>query len=95
MFGNVGTLMYFKFGAQDAEYMAKEYSPVFSEQDLVNIDKYKAVMKLSIDTQPSKPFSILVIITISFFLITGLIGKLNTCLWIFSVTGKFQLFHSL
>lgn len=58
VFGNVGTMMCYKIGAQDAEYMAKEMSPVFSEQDLINLDKYKSVMKLSIDTQPSRPFSI-------------------------------------
>ena len=59
IFGNVGSMMAYKIGAQDAEYMAKEMAPVFSDQDLINIDKYKAVMKLSIDTQPSKPFSII------------------------------------
>lgn len=59
VFGNVGSMMCYKIGAGDAEYMAKEMAPVFSDQDLVNIDKYKAVMKLSIDTQPSKPFSII------------------------------------
>lgn len=59
VFGNVGSIMCYKIGATDAEYMAKEMAPVFSEQDLVNMDKYKAVMKLSIDTQPSKPFSII------------------------------------
>jgi len=59
IFGNVGTMMCYKIGAQDAEDMAKEMAPVFSDQDLVNIDKYKAVMKLSIDTQPSRPFSII------------------------------------
>jgi len=58
VFGNVGTMMAYKIGAQDAEHMAKEMAPVFSDQDLINIDKYKAVMKLSIDTQPSRPFSI-------------------------------------
>ncbi len=58
IFGNVGTMMSFKIGAQDAEAMAKEMTPTFTDQDLINIDKYKAVMKLSIDTQPSKPFSI-------------------------------------
>lgn len=56
--GNVGTMMCYKIGAQDAEVMGKEFSPAFTDQDLVNIDKYKAVMKLSVDTQPSKPFSI-------------------------------------
>lgn len=59
IFGNVGSMMAYKIGAQDAEYMAKEMAPVFSDQDLINIDKHKAVMKLSIDTQPSKPFSII------------------------------------
>jgi hypothetical protein len=58
VFGNVGTMMCYKISATDAEFMAKEMAPVFSDQDLVNIDKFKAVMKLSIDTQPSKPFSI-------------------------------------
>ena len=58
VFGNVGTIMSYKIGAQDAEYMAKEMAPTFSDQDLINIDKFKAVMKLSIDGQPSQPFSI-------------------------------------
>lgn len=58
VFGNVGSIMSYKIGAQDAEYMAKEFAPVFSDQDLINIDKFKAVMKLSIDGQPSRPFSV-------------------------------------
>ncbi len=58
VFGNVGTMMFYKIGAQDAEYCAKEMGPTFSETDLVNMDKYKAVMKLSVETQPSTPFSI-------------------------------------
>jgi hypothetical protein len=59
IFGNVGTMMSYKIGAQDAEPMSKEFAPYFTDQDLINIDKYKAVMKLSVDTQPSKPFSII------------------------------------
>jgi hypothetical protein len=59
VFGNVGTMMFYKIGAQDAEYCAKEMAPTFSEQDMVNLDKYKAVIKLSVDTQPSPPFSII------------------------------------
>jgi len=58
VFGNVGTMVSYKIGAQDAEFMGKEFAPVFSDQDLINIDKFQAVMKLSIDTQPSKAFSI-------------------------------------
>ena len=58
IFGNVWTIMSYKVWAKDAEYLEQEFAPEFSRQDLVNIDKFKAVMKLSIDTQPSRPFSI-------------------------------------
>lgn len=58
VFGNVGTMMCFKIGATDAEYMAKEMAPIFTSQDLINIDAFKGVIKLSIDNQPSVPFSI-------------------------------------
>ncbi len=58
IFGNVGSMMCYKIGAQDAEHMAKEMAPVFSDQDLINMDKYKGVARISIDTQPSRPFSL-------------------------------------
>ncbi len=58
VFGNVGTMMFYKIGPQDAEFCAKEMSPVFSESDMVNVDAFKGCMKLSIDSQPSRPFSI-------------------------------------
>ncbi len=58
IFGNVGTMMFYKIGPQDAEVCAKEMAPVFSEQDLVNMDAFKGAMKLSIDGQPSRPFSL-------------------------------------
>ena len=58
VFGNVGTMMFYKIGPQDTEVCAKEMSPVFSEQDLVNIEAFRGCMKLSVDGQPSRPFSI-------------------------------------
>jgi hypothetical protein len=58
VFGNVGTMMFYKIGPQDAEVCAKEMAPVFSEQDMVNMEAFKGTMKLSIDGQPSRPFSI-------------------------------------
>ncbi len=58
IFGNVGTMMFYKIGPQDAEVCSKEMAPVFSEQDLVNMDAFKGAMKLSLDGQPSRPFSI-------------------------------------
>ncbi|MDD3793792.1 MAG: DUF87 domain-containing protein [Candidatus Gracilibacteria bacterium] len=59
IFGNVGSIMSYKIGPEDGEFMAKYYAPVFSEQDLVNMDKFKATMKLSVDNQPTTPFSII------------------------------------
>ena len=59
IFGNVGSVMSYKVGPEDGEFMAKYFQPTFSEQDLINMDKYKWVMKLSVDTQPSTPFSII------------------------------------
>ncbi len=58
VFGNVGTMMCYKIGAPDAEAMTKEMAPVFSDQDLINIDAFKAAIKLSVDGQPSRPFSL-------------------------------------
>ncbi len=58
VFGNVGTMMCYKIGAQDAEVMAKEMSPVFTDQDLINVDAFKSVIKLAVDGQPSRPFSL-------------------------------------
>ena len=59
IFGNVWSVMSYKVGPEDGEFMAKYFQPTFSEQDLINMDKYKWVMKLSVDTQPSTPFSII------------------------------------
>jgi len=58
VFGNVGTMMSFKVGADDAEYMAKEYAPVLTEQDVLGIANYKAYIKLSIKNTSSRPFSL-------------------------------------
>lgn len=58
VFGNVGTLQSFKVGAEDAEYLAKEYAPVLSEQDIIGIANYKAYIKLNIDSATSRPFSL-------------------------------------
>jgi hypothetical protein len=58
IFGNVGSMMMYKIGPQDAEVCAKEMAPVFSEQDMVNVDAFKGCMKLCVDGQPSRPFSI-------------------------------------
>jgi len=57
VFGNVGTMVLFQIGSEDAETMVKNFAPVFNEFDLINIEKYNAYMKLLIDNSTTRPFS--------------------------------------
>ncbi len=57
VFGNVGSWIVFKIGSDDAEAIEKEFSPVFNQFDLINIEKYTAYVKLLIDNTASRPFS--------------------------------------
>jgi type IV secretory pathway TraG/TraD family ATPase VirD4 len=57
VFGNVGTLVAFRVGAQDAKVLAEEFAPVFTEQDLVELAKYDCYLRLMIDGVASRPFS--------------------------------------
>jgi len=57
VFGNVGTMVAFKIGTEDAEFLVKEFSPVFNTYDLINIDKGTAYIKLLVDNSPTRPFS--------------------------------------
>ncbi len=57
IFGNVGTIIAFRVGAEDAKYLARELSPVFDESDLINLPNYHIYLKLMIDGATSKPFS--------------------------------------
>ena len=57
MFGNVGTMISFKIGTEDAEFLVKEFSPVFNAFDLINIDKGTAYIKLLVDNSATRPFS--------------------------------------
>ena len=58
IFGNVGNMMAYRVGAKDAEQMEQEFAPKFSQADLINLDKFKWVIKLSVDMQPTPAFSI-------------------------------------
>lgn len=57
IFGNVGTIISFRVGSQDAETLAKEYAPIFTEEDVINLAKYEIYLKLMIDGVASSPFS--------------------------------------
>jgi len=57
VFGNVGTIVSFRVGAEDAEYLEKEFSPEITAGDLVNLPKYSIYLKLMIDGVAGRPFS--------------------------------------
>ncbi len=58
VFGNVGSIIAFRTGVQDAEFLVKQFEPIFNENDLVNIDNFNAYAKILIGGQTSKPFNI-------------------------------------
>jgi len=57
VFGNVGTQIMFRVGATDAEILEKEYAPVFTAEDMVNLGFTQIYLKLMIDGVASHPFS--------------------------------------
>ena len=57
IFGNVGTMITFRVGATDAEVFEKEFAPVFTADDIVNLSAFQVYMRLMIDNVGSKPFS--------------------------------------
>jgi CxxC-x17-CxxC domain-containing protein len=57
VFGNVGTMIIFRVGADDADFLEKEFEPEFIPQDIVNLPNYKVYLKLMIDGVTSRPFS--------------------------------------
>ncbi|MFH1188822.1 MAG: type IV secretion system DNA-binding domain-containing protein [bacterium] len=57
VFGNVGTLVTFRVGAEDAEFLEKEFEPDFIANDLVNLAKFHVYIKLMVDGIASRPFS--------------------------------------
>lgn len=58
IFGNVGTIVSFRVGVTDANYLAHEFQPVFTEADLINIDRFNAYMRTIVGGEPVLPFSL-------------------------------------
>ncbi len=58
VFGNVGSVCSFRVGAEDAEYLEKQFVPSFSANDLMNIDNRNAYLRLLVNGKPAKPFNI-------------------------------------
>ncbi len=57
IFGNVGTIITYRVGVQDANYLAREFNPVFSEDDLLNIEKYHVYIRTLVNNETVIPFS--------------------------------------
>jgi hypothetical protein len=56
IFGNVGSLIAFGVGAEDAKILSREFSEKFSETDLVGMSNFEIIAKLAIDNETTKPF---------------------------------------
>lgn len=57
VFGNVGTMVSFQVGFDDAEYLSQQFEEVVMPNDLVSLNKYTIYNRLLIDGMPSRPFS--------------------------------------
>jgi hypothetical protein len=55
--GVMGGLCHFRVGAEDAQYLAREFYPVFSEDDLLNLPAHHICLRMTIDGVASRPFS--------------------------------------
>lgn len=58
VFGNVGSICSFRVGADDAEYLKNQFEPIFTANDLMNVDNRNAYLKMLVDGKPAKPFNI-------------------------------------
>ena len=57
IFGNIGTLVTFRVGVTDASYLQREFQPVFSEDDLLNIERFNVYIKTIVKNEPVPAFS--------------------------------------
>jgi hypothetical protein len=58
VFGNVGSMAAYRVGPDDAEFLEKQFAPVFSAQDLINVDNYNYFARLLINGVSTSPFNI-------------------------------------
>ncbi len=57
VFGNVGSLTAFRVGPEDADFLEKQFAPVFTANDLVNVDNYNCFVRLLMNNELTKPFN--------------------------------------
>ena len=54
--GNAGTIISFRVGPEDATLLAREFAPVFEQEDILSLPNFRIYLKLMIDGMPTKPF---------------------------------------
>ena len=57
IFGNVGSVLAFRVGVTDANYLQHEFQPTFSEADLINVERFNTYVKTIVRGEPVTPFS--------------------------------------
>jgi hypothetical protein len=57
VFGNVGSMAVFRVGTEDAEFLEKQFTPVFTQTDISNLDNFNAYVRLLSGGRPAKPFN--------------------------------------
>jgi hypothetical protein len=57
VFGNVGSIASFRVGPEDAEFLEKQFAPVFTAQDIINLNNRNAYIRLLANGRPVKPFN--------------------------------------
>ena len=57
MFGNVGSIVSFRVGTEDAQFLEQQFAPVFSAKDIMNVPNYNAILRILANGVPTKPFS--------------------------------------
>jgi hypothetical protein len=58
VFGNVGSMAVYRVGVEDAEFLEKQFDPIFTARDIINIDNFNAYIKMLAKGKPVKPFNI-------------------------------------
>ena len=58
VFGNVGSIVSFRVGPNDAEFLERQFAPIFDQQDLINVDNYNAYARIMVNGVAERPFNI-------------------------------------
>ena len=58
VFGNVGNMMVFRVGAEDAQFLESQFAPIFKASDIMKIENYNAYAKILINGKPVSPFNL-------------------------------------